>query len=66
MDALTPCSHPDSNVTLLLRERALRLSPAYVPDTSLRDEIPVSRRSLLIVALAGAIAGVAWAAWPGG
>lgn len=66
MNTVTPCSHPDSNVALILHDRAIRLSPAYVPETSLRDSIPVSRRSVLLVALAGALAGILWAAWPGG
>jgi hypothetical protein len=65
MNTMTPCSHPDSNVALVVNDRAIRHSPAYVPETSLRDAIPVSRRSLLLVAAAGALAGILWAALSG-
>ena len=56
MSSLAPCCDEGSDTTT--RVRAVPRSPAYAQETVLRDRLSVSRRSLLLVALAGALAGI--------
>ena len=59
MSTTSPCCHPDSNVSLSVRTRAVDL-PSYAPDSAMRDGVFVTPRSAAIAAIAGLVAGLGW------